>query len=233
MTDFEYTNPPYPYSTTKSESFTRDSLLVRVPKIITDTINTVYKRLETFSDQNSQEVEEGKLIISQLSQLKHEMTTNKPFKPLQDSFPDVDDFNSYMKPYFESTKWVDCPFLYWETYLYRRIYSMFYNTKTWSKFDYFQKSKQNAFFSSVPAMVELASRISVAESECKEAIKSSLSSSTNTKEHETMLSVGFFEALQISLWGNQTDLSMFPDLASADLQKMQANLVAGDTKHNV
>ncbi|PVU87913.1 hypothetical protein BB559_005824 [Furculomyces boomerangus] len=221
-------SPPYPFSTAENTEFTKESLIVRVPHIVTDIINLMHHQVISSNKIGSYKaVEEAKEIIAELSKIKYEMMTNKPIPNLQrDPAPDFDNWHSFITSNFENEVWLKTPFLWWETYLYRRIYGIFQRTEHWKDFDYFESQKVNTFMQSKSAITKLAKRMSDVLQECLE------SSGDNEVDNKKKL-IGFIEVLQNSLWGNQTDLSMFPDLKTADLEKMQAELVSGDKDHSI
>ncbi|PVU97395.1 hypothetical protein BB561_000599 [Smittium simulii] len=229
MSNYSCSEPPYNYTTACNGEFTMESLQVRVPFIVTEIINTVHRQVSKALTTDPSKAEDGKLIISQLTTLIHEMSTNKPLTPIQDDhIGDIPQINSFLSKYYQENTWIDAPFLYWETYLYRRIAGIFLRSNNFKSFDYFADSKKKAFLDSVSAIAQLVAKVDLLVSECSET---SASVAQDTIQKRKL--VGFLEILQISLWGNQTDLSMFPDLKTADLEKMQANLLSGDNKHNL
>ncbi|OMJ09201.1 Protein-glutamate O-methyltransferase [Smittium culicis] len=226
--DFVPNCPPYPYTTAENSPFTKVSLIERVPHIVTDIINHLHKeilKLDQNSDADSLRIEETKFIISELSKIKHEMTTGKVIPLLEhDSVGDVEEYNNYIKTYFDSQTWLQAPFLLWETYLYRRIKGLFARSKTIASFDYFEELKIKALFQSKTAILKLSKRLVDNLNNCKAQAEAH----TNADQLAILNEVAFLEVLHNSLWGNQTDLSMFPDLKAEDLVSMQQKLLSED-----
>ncbi|KAJ1810101.1 Hairy/enhancer-of-split with YRPW motif protein 2, partial [Coemansia sp. RSA 2598] len=124
--------------------------------------------------------------------------------------------------YFPKATWYSAPFLTWETYLYRRIATVFGRSKYWARFDFFAKKKESTFRASMVAVAKLCSRV---DALAKESI--------DAKGNETKLHLAFIEMLHASLWGNQTDLSMFPDLSNEKLEEMQARISSGENNSKI
>ncbi|KAJ2719776.1 Hairy/enhancer-of-split with YRPW motif protein 2 [Coemansia sp. Benny D115] len=223
---FAPNNTPYkPLQAAKDGSnFTYESLHKRVPHILTDVINDFYNAVQHYSGADAEAaVAEGKAVTSELSKLKHEMVTDKPLVALEDDgVGDIDTWNEWLALYFPSATWYTTPFLTWETYLYRRIATIFGRSKYWSKFDFFATKKESTFKASMVAVAKLCSRVDTLTRESMEA-----------KGVETKLHLAFVEMLQASLWGNQTDLSMFPDLSSDKLEEMQARISSGENNSKI
>ncbi|KAJ2713491.1 Hairy/enhancer-of-split with YRPW motif protein 2 [Coemansia spiralis] len=100
--------------------------------------------------------------------------------------------------------------------MYRRIAAMFRRSQHWAAYDFFATRKEATFRASMAAVAKLCART--------EAIAAETAGDAGTP---AKLHVAFAELLQASLWGNQTDLSMFPDLSSEALEEMQARISSG------
>ncbi|KAJ2690444.1 Hairy/enhancer-of-split with YRPW motif protein 2 [Coemansia spiralis] len=202
-------------------NFTYESLHNRVPHILTDVINDFYASIQKSTSPAA--ISEGKALTSQLSQLKHEMVTDKVLSPLDDDkVGDIDVWNHWLGLYFPTATWYTTPFLTWETYLYRRIASIFKRSEHWSRHDFFAMKKEATFKASMVAVAKLCSRVDA-------LTRDSLADS----ENKTKMHLAFVEMLQASLWGNQTDLSMFPDLNSEALEEMQARISSGENNSKI
>ncbi|KAJ1990297.1 Hairy/enhancer-of-split with YRPW motif protein 2 [Coemansia spiralis] len=224
--DFAPNNTPYPplIADRDSTSFTYESLHDRVPHILTDVINDYYGAIQSYQGPNAEAVvDEGKALTSALSKLKHEMVTDKALTPLEDDGTgDIDMWNHWLKTYFPSATWYTTPFLTWETYMYRRIATIFRRSVHWKDYDFFVNKKQSTFTASMIAVAKLCSRVTALTSESK----------ANTA-NKIKLHLAFVEMLQASLWGNQTDLSMFPDLSNEALEEMQARISSGENNSKI
>ncbi|KAJ2341026.1 Hairy/enhancer-of-split with YRPW motif protein 2, partial [Coemansia erecta] len=168
-------------------------------------------------------VTEGKQLTSELSQLKHEMVTDKPLTPLlDDGVGDIGEWNHWLREYFPNGTWYSAPFLAWEPYMYRRIAAIFRRSRYWSTYDFFAQKKENTFRASMAAVAKLCARVDALTRE-----------TVGDPGNTTKLHLAFVEMLQASLWGNQTDLSMFPDLSSEHLEEMQARISSGENNSKI
>ncbi|KAJ1820870.1 Hairy/enhancer-of-split with YRPW motif protein 2 [Coemansia sp. RSA 2599] len=224
--DFAPNNTPHKplIAAADGSNFTYESLHDRVPHILTDVINDFYHAVVDYSGPDHEAtVAEGKALIGELSKIKHEMVTDKPLTPLEDDgCGDIDTWNAWLAKYFPKATWYSAPFLTWETYLYRRIATVFGRSKYWARFDFFAKKKESTFRASMVAVAKLCSRV---DALAKESI--------DAKGNETKLHLAFIEMLHASLWGNQTDLSMFPDLSNEKLEEMQARISSGENNSKI
>ncbi|KAJ1667035.1 Hairy/enhancer-of-split with YRPW motif protein 2 [Coemansia sp. RSA 1813] len=222
--DFAPNNTPYEplIADRDGTNFTFESLHSRVPHILTDIINDFYTAIQDYEGANVEAtVSEGKELTSALSKLKHEMVTDKQLTALEeDGVGDVAVWNEWLTTYFPKASWYSTPFLAWETYMYRRIATIFKRSVYWKDYDFFVNKKQSTFMASMVAVAKLCSRVDALTKECK--------AGGSTKLH-----LGFVEMLQASLWGNQTDLSMFPDLSNEALEEMQARISSGENDSKV
>ncbi|KAJ2007521.1 Hairy/enhancer-of-split with YRPW motif protein 2 [Coemansia thaxteri] len=222
-TDFTPNNTPFrPLTAARDGSnFTYESLHNRVPHILTDIVNDFYAAVQGASDAAA--VAEGKALTGELSKLKHEMVTDKILTPLEeDGVGDVPAWNRWLELYFSAVTWYSAPFLAWETYMYRRVAAIFKRSQHWSRFDYFAAKKEATFRASMEAVARMCSRVDLLT---RDSIVNASS--------PTRLRVAFAEMLQASLWGNQTDLSMFPNLSSGALEEMQARISSGENSSKV
>ncbi|KAJ2203496.1 Hairy/enhancer-of-split with YRPW motif protein 2 [Coemansia sp. RSA 521] len=218
MAGFAPNNTPFPplVAAHDGSNFTYTSLHDRVPHILTDVINDFYAAVQRTDSVDA--VAEGKQLTGLLSKLKHEMVTDKPLTPLDDDGTgDIAEWNHWLAEYFSGGTWYSTPFLAWETYMYRRIATIFRKSQFWNTYDYFATKKEDTFRASMVAVAKLCARVDALTQETVADLGNS------TKQH-----LAFVEMLQASLWGNQTDLSMFPDLSNEKLEEMQARISSGE-----
>ncbi|KAJ1728073.1 Hairy/enhancer-of-split with YRPW motif protein 2 [Coemansia biformis] len=215
---FAPNDPPFKplIAATDGSNFTYVSLHDRVPHILTDVVNDLFAAVERCTGPDAA-ISEGKALTSELSRLKHEMVTNKPLPPLDDDgVGDIAAWNEWLAKYFPGAAWYSAPFLVWEPYMYRRIAALFRRSQHWGKYDCFAARKEATFRASMTAVARLCARV--------EALTAETAGDAGSPEKRH---VAFAELLQASLWGNQTDLSMFPDLSSEALEEMQARISSG------
>lgn len=96
--------------------------------------------------------EECKDVIERLSQLRYELTTDKPLRVLQDSGDDANIWNEALLELekqitTENLTWFKAPWLFTECYMYRRIReAMLLCTTPVRDFDPFEEVKKEGFF---------------------------------------------------------------------------------------
>ncbi|KAJ1961080.1 Hairy/enhancer-of-split with YRPW motif protein 2 [Dipsacomyces acuminosporus] len=106
--------------------------------------------------------------------------------------------------------------------MYRRIAAIFKQSRYWGTFDFFVNKKEATFKASKVAVAKLCKRVDTLTKETLADIG-----------NETKLHLAFVELLQASLWGNQTDLSMWPDLDSQAIEEMQARITSGENNSKI
>ncbi|KAJ2158688.1 Hairy/enhancer-of-split with YRPW motif protein 2 [Coemansia sp. RSA 552] len=221
---FAPNHTPYPplIAAKDGSNFTYTSLHDRVPHILTDVINDFYAAIQARSSDEAA-VAEGKALTGELSRLKHEMVTDKALTLLEDDgVGDTQTWNHWLSTYFPGGSWYSVPFLAWETYLYRRIATIFGRSQHWRTYDFFAGKKENTFKASMAAVATLCARVDALTAE-----------TVGDLANQTKLHLAFVEMLQASLWGNQTDLSMFPDLSNERLEEMQARISSGENNSKI
>ncbi|PIA13744.1 DUF89 domain-containing protein [Coemansia reversa NRRL 1564] len=223
---FAPNNPPFKslVAAKDGSNFTYTSLHERVPHILTDVINDFYAAVQNCTSEGTEAAAaEGKQLTSELSKLKHEMVTDKQLAPLEDDGTgDIAVWNNWLETYFSGITWYNAPFIVWEPYMYRRIATIFQRSQHWSSYDFFANKKESTFKASMVAVAKLCGRVDALTKE-----------TVNDLENRTKLHLAFVEMLQASLWGNQTDLSMFPDLSNEALEEMQARISSGENNSKI
>ncbi|KAH7074346.1 hypothetical protein BKA63DRAFT_512875 [Paraphoma chrysanthemicola] len=217
------------YNTSDATSFAHTSARERWPIIITQGIDDVHRSLHGSKDEEV--ISEGKWIVSELARLKYELQHDRELTPIpDDGESDVDAYNKELAAR-GNPKWHDVPWLYSECYLYRRISSVFKQTKTWRSYDLFARQKMSTFKSSRPAVLELAARYReiVTELESKHTLKGA-ETPEQLEEAEKIL---FTEMCEICLWGNATDLSLLTNLSYEDIQKLQGSEARKASEKNI
>uniref|UniRef100_A0A182QQA6 Sugar phosphate phosphatase n=1 Tax=Anopheles farauti TaxID=69004 RepID=A0A182QQA6_9DIPT len=167
----------------------------RLPIILTQVIDQLSKDKEQIVENFGGEIarEELKAAIGEISKLKYELQTDKDFRPLCTALGDKSVWNSFIESLGSDNSYFSACWLYAETYMYRRLNSIFENTKTLHKLDYFQQQKHKALTNSYDAMVAVLRSIEAFNSESK-----------------TIDEIGSFfcKLLKANLWGNRCDLSI-------------------------
>ncbi|ODN74806.1 hypothetical protein L202_07121 [Cryptococcus amylolentus CBS 6039] len=202
-------------------SFAYTTLVKRWPVVLTNVISTVsnanHEAHVGSAPDKEQRVEEGKKIISQISEMKYEMGHDGILTPIkEDGDINAQCYNEELANFPENERtWGTVNWLWAECYVYRRLRSFFAATTLWKEYDPFFDQKAETYKSSSAAIVQLAKAMNTAHEEKDDLAKDS-------EKAGSALEVAFFEMLQADLWGNATDLSLLIDLKYEDLQKLQA-----------
>ncbi|CAG8491866.1 9920_t:CDS:2 [Paraglomus occultum] len=207
MSSINPANPPRPaLIATDKTGFAYTTTRIRWPVIVTKIIDALFQVCHALDDDEKRT--EGKAIISSIGALKYGMERDKPLTPIaDDSNPDIATWNNIYNTYFSSSTWYTAPWLFTECYLYRRIYTYFARSTYWNTYDPFCQQKEAAFKASQVAMLALAERIDEL-----------ISSEGLRLDHRIV----FHELVQISLWGNASDLSLLSTLDPRELGKLQS-----------
>lgn len=79
-----YRPPVARCSTSVKDSFAYDTAVRRWPAILTQVVDAMYRECHRRSQNNtSEEVDEGKAIIEKISELKYELTHDRPLRTLE------------------------------------------------------------------------------------------------------------------------------------------------------
>ncbi|CAG8651490.1 17155_t:CDS:2, partial [Cetraspora pellucida] len=207
-------NPPRPaLIATDKDSFAYITTVERWPVIATKIVDDVYKSRHSLNLSEVDKLKEGKEIIDSIGGLKYQMQRKKPLIPIEDDGKsDIGTWTHVFNTYFKDENWYSATWLFVECYLYRRIHSIFARTKHWKDYDPFFRQKEVTFKASFIAVIEIAKRID-------ELVYIPKLPADNEK-----IDVGriiFHELVQISLWGNSTDLSLLTNLSDDDVKKLQ------------
>lgn len=213
---------PSPYLNSDKKSFAAESCLVRWPKILTGAIDDVHRTvMELDSEKESEKIEEGKSIISSVTKLKHELGKNAKLTPLEGSDRAIKEYNDALEALPEGQKsWLGAPWLYSECYMYQRLSTYFKNTKHWTSYDVFLRQKTETFHKSAGGVGELAARYQRLAGELKDI-------------SPDVLQILFNEFVDISLWGNATDLSLLTSISLEDIQSLQGAAARKKNEKNI
>lgn len=175
--------------------------------------------------RDAEKVRQGEAIKGHLGALRQEILDDAVLRPF--SREEVSEakipssFNEYLSQH-EDLHWFNSEWLFSEVYLYRRINVLFQSQPLWSKFDIFDRLKQSTFESSLYGVVELALRYKSLKSQLDEA-----------REEDETLKLLFKEFIDISLWGNATDLSLLTDATIEDIKSIQGAKVRQESESKI
>lgn len=217
------------YKTSDATSFAHTSARERWPIILTQGIDDVHRA--TYSTKDDDCLKEGKWVVAELAKLKYEVQHDRELTPIQDDGErDVNAYNDELTAR-GNLKWHDAPWLYAECYLYRRISSIFKQTRHWKSYDLFARQKMETFRSSRPAVLELAARYKDILTSLRE--KRSQTDAQTPEQIEEAEKILFTEMCEICLWGNATDLSLLTNLSYEDIQKLQGSEARKKAEKNI
>ncbi|KAF9423769.1 hypothetical protein BGZ94_008170 [Podila epigama] len=231
-TPFDPAHPPQKaLSASDRDSFGYATIQGRLPVIVSKIVDDVYRTFHSLSDADLHKAEkekEAKGIIEAIGGLRYELQRDKPFRPLTDTAPDVDEWNKALAEYYPGSSWFKASWLFSECYLYRRIRETFVLTKHWHDYDPFFEQKKRVFKSSQKAVVAIARRLmSPARSETTLAlgVLSSLDVLVSGGPESKGTEEAFFELAQVCLWGNATDLSLLDNPDLAKVEELQSRMM--------
>lgn len=225
MASFQSTDPSIATSNSGDpDSFAYSTARERWPKILSSAIDEITSTLSGSSGLSDEDVEAGKIIQAKLTLLRTSMLGNAVLEPIpQDGRPDIEAYNEEFQT-FKELRWLATPWLYTECYMYRLIHTYFtLSTPFWHSFDMFATSKRSSLVGSKKGTIELVKRFwgviqAIRE---KQAVD------------EEMQKAIFEEMIQISLWGNATDLSLLTSLSVEELNSRQGKAVRESNKENI
>jgi uncharacterized protein with ATP-grasp and redox domains len=160
-----------------------------------------------------------------LSTIARAIQFDDSLSPLLDDHPDVSGYNAELKSLQEPT-WLSAPWLFSECYLYRLIHTFFTTSGSqfWQEYDVFRLSKNNSFANSEKATLELLAWYL--------SILPTLGDKAKSEDEATQKAL-LEEVIDISLWGNATDLSLLTSFSIEDLQSRQGKDARGAAKKNI
>ncbi|SCU86310.1 LAMI_0D01442g1_1 [Lachancea mirantina] len=200
---------PEVFKNNDKDTFGAYTAHVRWPIIVTNAIDDLETELKSL-DATSQHYRDGETIKKGLVALKSEIQNDeeiRPFSARETQFAQVPgSFNEVISAAPQT--WLTGGWLFCEVYLYRRMNVLFQAFNSWREFDIFNRLKQSTFHSSLFGVVELAIRYK------------NLKTQLNGADQE-MLEILFKEFVEISLWGNATDLSLLTNATLEDIKSIQ------------
>ncbi|KAF4968885.1 hypothetical protein FSARC_3784 [Fusarium sarcochroum] len=194
----------------------------RWPKLVQGMIDDVDT---TGADlDQSQASEEIKSIQRNLQRLKEEIVNDAQLCHLEDDgSADIAAYNRLLLDMGKLT-WLNCPWLYGECYLYRRVQLLFSASSSWREYDVFKRQKDSTLVKSQKAVQELASRFT--------QVIANPGQPVNTLDNEPARLV-FVEMTELALWGNATDLSLLTNLSLEEIQTLQGRAAIEKSQRNI
>lgn len=166
----------------------------RVPVILTNIIDTLTadkeEIIKTFGEQCRGELKQA---IGEISKLKYELSTDKKFSEIFGQEGDEFEWNRHLKEIEPNNSYFSAVWLYAECYVYRRLRSIFSETRTLREFDYFEGQKKLELKNWLPTVARI--------------IKS-VNEFNATSPSQDSVGNFFRKLLKVNLWGNKNDLSI-------------------------
>lgn len=210
--------PPVYYNN-DTHSFGFSTARSRWPKIIITAIEDVKLEISNNSSSNSSKSIQGSKIVSALENLEKSLLNNEIIKPFnKHNIPCLDSYDETLLKFSKENDgkpidWLTGPWLFIECYLYRYIDAEIKSQSEWLNFDIFERLKRETFQSSSLGIYELAIRYKQLNEEINSKGASNIDNDT--------LKLLFEEFIDISLWGNATDLSLLANASLEDIKSVQ------------
>lgn len=210
-------------------SFAYITARTRWPKILVSAIDEINDTVKNNGNLSSVDVNAAEEIKKQLTSLKASIAADGALQFIpNDGGPDVEAWNQELR--INKPTWLNSPWLYTECYMYRFMHTFYtMSTPFWRSFDMFVTGKRKSLIDSKMAAIELVKKF-------RETIQAIADKEIGAEGIQKAL---FEEMVEISLWGNATDLSLLASLSVEELQsrqgkaareKSKANIVADDTE---
>ncbi|GAB7356755.1 hypothetical protein MBLNU459_g7655t1 [Dothideomycetes sp. NU459] len=205
-------------------SFAYSTVRTRWPRLLDSAIRDIELNLSPLRALSQDDVEAAKKILSQFAQLKSDLIGNASLTPIpEDGGVDIGTYNEELQA-LQPISWHSVPWLFSACYMYRLIHT-FFSTSTpfWRVYDTFGSSKRQGLVGSRKGTLELIKHFH----EMRTVIATG-----HIADVETQKAV-FEEIIQISLWGNATDLGMLTTLTEEEFNNHQGKAAREKAKENV
>ncbi|CAF0753646.1 unnamed protein product [Adineta steineri] len=193
---------PPPLSAKDEKSFAYETIKDRLPLIVTRIVDFLARHRTNFAKQYGEDAEnECKSCISAMDKLRYEIARDKPILLLNDNHTDdIHIWNEYLQKEMDQGKvisWFQSNWLLVECYMYRKIAEAFNLTAHLQHVDPFIEMKQHAFHSSAQAIDVVLAQLNI-----------DIEQTTDPVNNKSTIEQQFYNYMEISLWGNQCDLSL-------------------------
>lgn len=215
---------PPRYRNNDEGTFGKHTAFVRWPILIQNAIDDTDEELAAVEGERATQ---GALIRDQLAEFKREVERGDLLRKFtveevqKCNIPSQ--FNDYLTDEGRDATWHTAEWLFSEVYMYRRINTLFGMQPLWTKFDIFDRVKQSTFKSSFHGVVELALRFH----------SLSMQLSSNKQQDRESSRLLFREFVDISLWGNATDLSLLTNATLDDIKSIQGAEARKKSESNI
>ncbi|KAF4498376.1 DUF89 domain [Fusarium agapanthi] len=208
--------------TSDDGSMAQETAKSRWPKLVQGMVDDV--RVTGTELPTSRALDEIDSIERSLERLREEITGDDQLFPLEDDgSADIASYNQLLLNMGRLT-WLNCPWLYGECYLYRRVQLLFSMSSSWKGYDVFKRQKDSTLVRSQMAVQELASRVTQVIANTTEPPRSL---------DDDAARLVFSEMTEMALWGNATDLSLLTNLSLEEIQKLQGSAAIEESQQNI
>ncbi|KAF5233961.1 hypothetical protein FANTH_12357 [Fusarium anthophilum] len=208
--------------TSDDGSMAQETARSRWPKLVQGMVDDV--RATGAELATSRALDEIDSIARSLVRLREEITGDGQLCPLEDDgSADIASYNQLLLNMGRLT-WLNCPWLYGECYLYRRVQLLFSMSSSWKGYDVFKRQKDSTLVRSQMAVQELASRVTQVIANTTEPLRSL---------DDGAARLVFSEMTEMALWGNATDLSLLTNLSLEEIQKLQGSAAIEESQRNI
>ncbi|OBA22931.1 DUF89-domain-containing protein [Metschnikowia bicuspidata var. bicuspidata NRRL YB-4993] len=204
---------PLPSYNDDPKSFAYPTVHKRWPTILEGAIGDIASHIRSFPEAQKC----GEIVTSKIESLLKEFRADEPVKAFTEEELQIKKeliaYNSELERYNNQRRvtWLTGPWLYLECYLYQLLDLWFKQTIHLKEFDVFENSKSTAFQQSSFGVLELCKRY--------ETLSKQLQGASVDQEALKLL---FYEFIDISLWGNATDLSLLAgNVTLEDIKSVQ------------
>lgn len=218
------TQIPGRFLTSDKGTFGEFTASTRWPIILQNAVDDLHAEVERLGKvggaSGAAAVAQGNLIKEQIVQFRQEVIDKVPlrnFTPEECAIASVPgSFNEYLDNASPRPTWAEAEWLFAEVYLYRRLNVLFRSQPAahWQTFDIFNALKQSTFKASYFGVTELALRYKNLVADVARLDKTS-------EADQQLLQILFKEFVEISLWGNATDLSLLTNATLEDIKSIQ------------
>lgn len=216
--------PPV-YNLGDPKSFAFSTCRERWPKIMKRAKADVISHIEKSNDKELKE--QGEIISRDIDTIIASFHGNAPIKRFSSKdvslIPSLQSYNDELDTLDSQPSWLNGPWLFTECYLYRLLDLKIKQHSKWFEFDVFEDLKRSTFKSSQSGIYELAIRSKCLSEELKRTSEPDI-------EKLKML---FEEFIDISLWGNATDLSLLANATLEDIQSRQGKEARAKSAKNI
>ncbi|ODV81708.1 DUF89-domain-containing protein [Suhomyces tanzawaensis NRRL Y-17324] len=216
---------PLPYYNDDKKSFAYSTVHKRWPLILEGGL----KDVTTAIASNANLKQSGDVILEGLQHILQSLKNDSVVRPFEESEialnADLKVYNHALDQFNQQKKvtWQTGPWLYLECYIYHAINNLFISSKEkfWHTFDIFEYLKDSTFKQSEHGVLELCKRYEALEGQLQDA-------------DDEALKLLFHEFIDISLWGNATDLSLLAgNVTLEDIKSVQGAAVRKKNEENI